>query len=101
MSSPVLFRTKLSEKLEEYGEAIANQDVSDYILLLVLKMKKSKEELAQDLEVFFEEQTDEFITWLVSCSKPNNQKVVRCKFFPMCKDSNCTFFHPTVKVEFT
>ena len=90
---------KLSEKLEEYGEQIANEDVSEYILLLVLRCKKQKEELLEDLKVFFQDKTDEFVCWLCS-SAYNSEKLIRCKFFPNCNDSNCSFYHPTQIVEF-
>ena len=92
-------KQRLSEKLEEYGEAIANNDVQNYILFLVLKQKKSKEDLLEDLKVFFKDQTDEFVLWL--CNSSNNQeKIIKCRFFPNCRAEDCTYYHPTKKVEY-
>lgn len=89
------FRSKLTTKLEEYGEAISNEDVNDYIFFLVSRLKKTREELFVNLEVFFEDQTDEFVSWLWAST--HSEKLIRCRFFPACKDSNCGFFHPTQK----
>jgi hypothetical protein len=97
---PLNLKHKLAEKLEEYGEELSNQDVTEYILLLVVKCKKQKEELLQDLKEFFEDKTDEFVCWLCT-SAYTKDKVIRCKFFPKCSESNCPYYHPTEIVEST
>ena len=99
MAKPISSETKqkLSQKLEEYGDEINNKDVFNYILFLVYKRKKSKDDLQKDLKVFFEDQTQDFISW--ACTSRNTyEKPKRCKFFPDCNNSNCTYFHPTMKV---
>lgn len=94
---PLNIQQKLDEKLEEYGEAIANKDVKSYILHLVLKSKKKKPELLNALEVFFQEETDAFVSWLCTLS---TEKLAKCRFFPNCLEENCAFFHPTEIVDF-
>jgi len=96
-SYPLETRQKLSTKLEEYGEEVNNEDVLTYILFLVYRRKKSKEELLKDLKVFFEDQTHDFINWACS-SRYAQEKPKKCKFFPDCNNANCSFFHPTIKV---
>ncbi|OMJ74216.1 hypothetical protein SteCoe_1758 [Stentor coeruleus] len=88
------FKNKLRVKLEEYGEVYANQDIIKYIYLLVITRKKGKDELLQDLEEFFEEQTEDFVSWVFTQKEEKN---IRCRFFPHCTNPNCPFVHPTEK----
>lgn len=97
---PLEIKQKLLSKLEEYGEEINNEDVFNYILFLVYRRKKSKEELQKDLKVFFEDGTQEFISWACT-SRYNQDKPKKCKFFPDCNNANCSYFHPTIKVHFS
>jgi hypothetical protein len=94
-----LFRTKLVEKLEEYGKAVANYDVCEYIFFLTTKRRKHSNDLKNDLLAFFGEQTEEFVDWIRS-TLYDNEKRIKCKFYPNCSDMNCQFFHPVKKVGF-
>ncbi|CAG9314170.1 unnamed protein product [Blepharisma stoltei] len=87
-------RDKISEKLEEYGEAIANEDLLDYIMLISTKCRKTKEQLLVILREFFEDQTEEFVDWLRNISF-STEKKKKCKFWPNCPDEEeCSYFHP-------
>ena len=92
-------KQKLDEKLEEYGKAIANDEVKAYIIFLVQKSKKNKEELSAALEAFFQDETDDFVGWLCKSSY-SQDKIIRCRFFPNCTEEKCTYYHPTEIVEY-
>lgn len=58
---PRVNREKVNHKLEEYGKALANEDVLNYIMLLITKCKRTREQLLKCLREFFEDQTEEFV----------------------------------------
>ena len=92
-------KQKLNEKLGEYGDEINNEDVFNYIYFLVYQRKKTKEDLLNDLNIFFQDKTQDFVYW-TSSSRYHQEKPVKCRFFPNCTNSNCVYFHPTQKVIF-
>jgi hypothetical protein len=113
-----LLQPQLLKRISQIHKRLATRDVVNYILLIVIEMNKTKSEVREDLDEFFESKTVEFVNWIWSTLprlaqevpksstdgskahesfKPGKKR--RCRDWPECeRGEKCEFFHPSVEV---
>lgn len=113
-------QSKLLRRISQISKRLATRDVVKYICLIVLEMNKSKNEVREDLDEFFEEKTVEFVNWMwstlpkfadISSDSPTESSTTtdqlklggvkkrRCRDWPECeRGEKCEFFHPSKEV---
>lgn len=113
-----LLQPQLLKRISQISKRLATRDVVNYILLIVIEMNKTKNEVREDLDEFFESKTVEFVNWVWSSlprlvqevSNPSKDdskmhesfktgKKRRCRDWPECeRGDKCEFFHPSAEV---